>query len=337
MATARVTLREVARRAGVSPTTASFVMTGRSDMRISADAHERVLRAARELNYRPNLMARGLRTNITRTIGLISDTIATDAYAGEVIRGSVVTALRHEHLLFIGETEGDTALEKRVVQDMLDRGVDGFLYAASFTRQARPPAALRGQPLVLVNCVSNDRSIPTVVPDEREAGRAAAGVLLEAGHRERVFLVGGGAAAVYAGRERLAGITEVLSADRLHLAGTIECDWWPEPAYAAVRELLGAGGTATALICLNDRIAFGAYQAIQESGRRIPDDISIVSFDDSDLASWLRPALTTVALPHFELGRCAVETLLAPDRSGGRHLMPMPLRRRASVAPPSSG
>jgi LacI family transcriptional regulator len=130
----------------VSRTTASFVMTGRRDMRISPDAQQRVLRAARELNYRPNLMARGLRTKLTHTIGLVSDTIATDAFAGELVRGSVATALRHHHLLFIGETEGDPAVEKQVIQDMVDHGVDGFLYAAMYTRETRTPprcAAIR--------------------------------------------------------------------------------------------------------------------------------------------------------------------------------------------------
>src|SRR2546429_515632 len=143
MAPDRVTLLDVARRARVSRTTASFVMTGRRDMRISADAEERVMRAARELNYRPNLMARSLRTKLTNTIGLVSDTIATEAFAGEVVRGAVSTAINNQHLLFIGETEGDPQIEKRVVQDMIDRGVDGFLYAAMFTREARRPTALR--------------------------------------------------------------------------------------------------------------------------------------------------------------------------------------------------
>ena len=174
----RVTLLDVARHAGVSRTTASFVLTGRRDMRISVDAEQRVLRAARELNYRPNLMARSLRTRTTQTIGLISDTLATEPFAGEMVRGSVATALRLEHLLFIGETEGDPAVEERLVQDMLDRGVDGFLYAAMFTRKAKPPPALRGHPLVLVNCLSRDRKTTAVLPDEHGAGRSAAAVLL---------------------------------------------------------------------------------------------------------------------------------------------------------------
>jgi LacI family transcriptional regulator, galactose operon repressor len=334
MAPGRVTLLDVARRAGVSRTTASFVLTGRRDMRISAEAEERVLQAARELSYRPNLMARGLRTKLTHTIGLVSDTIATESFAGEIVRGSVSTALNHQRMLFIGETEGDAAVEKRVVEDMLDRGVDGFLYAAMFTREARPPAALRGHPLVLLNCMSRDRRRTAVIPDELAAGRTAARALIEAGHREHIYVVGEANADVFASRERLAGIKEALAAEGLRLAGTVPCLWWPESAHAAVRRFLADGPVGTGLICLNDRVALGAYQAIQESGRRIPDDISIVSFDDSDLASWLRPPLTSVAIPHFELGRRAVELLLDGERPAGVERVPMPLRERASVAAP---
>jgi LacI family transcriptional regulator len=329
-----VTLLQVAQRAGVSRTTASFVLTGRRDMRISADAEQRVLRAARELNYRPNLMARALRTKLSHTIGLVSDTIATDAFAGEVVRGSVATALLREHLLFIGETAGDPTVEKRVVQDMLDRGVDGFVYATMYTREARPTTVLRGHPLVLLNCLTKDRRIPAVVPDEFEAGRTAARTLVEAGHREHIHLVGEPGPGVYAAEQRRTGIDDALAREGLRLAGTVDCLWWPEPAYAAVRAYLADGHRPTGLICLNDRVAFGAYQAIQEAGLRIPQDVSVVSFDDSDLASWLRPALTSIAIPHFELGRRAVELLLAEHRDGGVERIPMPLRGRASVAPP---
>jgi LacI family transcriptional regulator len=335
MATRRVTLLDVARRAGVSRTAASFVMTGRRDMRISAETEERVLRAARELSYRPNLMARSLRTRQTQTIGLVSDTIATEPFAGEIVRGSVATALIHKHLLFIGETGGDREVEKRVVQDMLDRGVDGFLYASMYTREARPPAALRGHPLVMVNCVGPGRSCPAVIPDEPEAGRDAVRILLDAGHRDHIYVVGEPAPDVHAGRERVTGILQILSSLGIDLAGWVECLWWPEPAYEAVHRFLDAGNRPTALICLNDRIAFGAYQAIQDAGLHIPDDVSVVSFDDSDLACWLRPQLTSVAIPHFELGRRAVELLLAPQRPKVLRV-PMPLRKRASVAAPRS-
>ena len=330
----RVTMLEVAKRAGVSRTTASFVLAGRRDMRISVDAEQRVLRAARELDYRPNMMARGLRTRLTDTIGLISDTLATEPFAGNVVRGALATALRHQHLLFIGETEGDRIVEERLVHDMIDRGVDGFLYATMFTRQARPPPALKGHPLVLVNCMDRDATTSAVVPDELSAGRAAVQTLLAAGHTDGIHLVGTPAANIFAARERLAGIQAALDERDLCLGGRIACDWWPEPAYAAVAKAVSGAARPTALVCLNDRIAFGAYQALQEAGLRVPDDVSVVSFDDSELAAWLHPAVTSVALPHMELGRRAVELLLDKEREPGVERIPMLLHERGSIGPP---
>jgi LacI family transcriptional regulator len=335
MAPPRVTLLDVARRAGVSRTTASFVISGRTDMRISAQAQERVRHAARELDYRPNLMARSLRTRLTRTIGLVSDTIATEPFAGDLIRGSLATALRHEHLLFIGETEGDATVEKRLVEDMLDRGVGGFVYASMYTRQTRLPPVLRGHPPVLLNFLVPDRKVPAVVPDERGAGRTAARTLLAAGHRDGIWLVGESPPAVYAGRERRAGIEEVLARAHLALAGTVDCLWWPEPSYHAVREFLAAGTRPSAIVCLNDRVALGAYQALAGAGLAVPADVSLLSFDDSDLASWLRPQLTSIAIPHFDLGQRAVELLLTGEPAPGVQRVAMPLRERASVGPPT--
>lgn len=336
MAAPRVTLLDVARRAGVSRTTASFVMTGRRDMRISVDAEQRVLRAARELNYRPNLLARSLRTNLSQTIGLISDVIATEAFAGEMVRGSLATALLHDHLLFIGETEGDVEVQKRLVQNMLDRGVGGFVYAAMYTREAKIPKVLRDQPVVMLNCVAATLDIPMVVPDERTAGRSAAQALLDAGHQEGIYVLGEVLPHVFAAVERLTGIREALTAAGVELAGCIDSLWWPEPARTAMAGFLREGGRPSALICLNDRVAFGTYQALGAAGLQVPDDVSIVSFDDSDLASWLWPQLTSVAIPHFELGRRAVELLLADKRVPGVHEIPMPLRDRGSVAPPAA-
>ncbi|GIF69131.1 alanine racemase [Asanoa ishikariensis] len=328
----RVTLQDVARHAGVSRTTASFVLTGRRDMRISVDAEQRVLRAARELSYRPNLMARGLRTRTTHTIGLISDTVTTEPFAGDIVRGAVNAALRHDNLLVIGETSGDRGVEERVVQDMLDRGVDGFLYASTWTRVSRLPAVLRGHPFVWLNCLPRGRaSASAVIPDERSAGTLAASALTAVGH-ERIALVGVPSPDVWAAGERLAGIR----AAGVTVAATVECDWWPEPAYTAVSSFLATGPSVTGLICLNDRIALGAYQAAQEAGLRVPDDLSVVSFDDSDLAAWLRPSLTSVALPHAELGGRAVDLLLSPPASPLVERVPMRLHERASIAPPSS-
>jgi LacI family transcriptional regulator len=331
----RVTLRDVAQRAGVSPTTASFVLAGRNDMRISDAARLRVRRAASELKYRPNLTARSLRTKVTRTVALVSDTVVAGPYGGAMVRGALSAALDEGHLLFVTETGGDPELEARLVEDLLARQVDGFAYASTATRLVTPPAALAGHPVVMLNCTAGEGGPPAVLPDERAAGGDAARVLLEHGHRDGIVLLGETPPGVYAARERLAGIEEALAAAGTAVAGMLECSWWPQPAYDALRYALDQGQRPQALICLNDRVAFGAYQAAQEAGLAIPDQLSVVSFDDSDLAGWLRPELTSIALPHYELGRRAIRLLLAGDRGTGTHLVPMPVRRRGSVAAPA--
>ena len=334
----RVRLLDVAQRAGVSRTTASFVLTGRRDMRISSEAEQRVLQAARELDYRPNLLARSLRTNLSQTIGLISDVIVSEPFAGDEVRGCMSTAVRLQHLLFVGESQGDPAVERQLVLDMLDRGVGGFVYGSMYTRRATVSAELRAHPTVLMNCVAKGRPLPAVLPDERAAGRDVVRLLLEAGHTTGIQLIGETPASVVAARERAAGIDEELSRKGLALAGRVDAIWWPEAGRDAVGSLLDAGVRPTALICLNDRLALGAYQALHRRGLDVPGDVSVVSFDDSDLARWMDPGLSGAALPHFELGRRAVERLLdaGPDKPTGNitELVPMPISHRGSVGPP---
>jgi LacI family transcriptional regulator len=306
-------------------------------MRISEDTRLRVLRAAQELDYRPNLMARSLRTKVTKTIALVSDTIASDPYAGRAIHGSLAAAVAHGHLLFIGETDGDPTVEERLIADFLDRQVDAFIYASMFTRYVRLPKQLRERHVVLLNClVRGARPIHhSIIPDELTAGLTAARTLLDAGHRKGIYLVGQSGNGVYASRERLAGIRAELGRSGVRLAGVVDCDWWPDSAYEAVCRALADGLEPRALICFNDRVALGAYQALREAGVAVPDDVSVISFDDSELAAWLRPQLTSIALPHYELGWRAVETLLGPSSEPAITRLPMPIRRRHSVVKPA--
>jgi LacI family transcriptional regulator len=328
----RVTLQDVAERAGTSRTTAHYVLTGQDrEMRIGEETRRRVLRAANELRYRPDLMARGLRTRVTRTIALIADAVASEAYAGDLVAGALAAAAARGYLLFVCETGEDVDLEEALVQELLARHVDAFLYATFFTRDVVVPPALRGQRVVLLNCRAP--GLASVVPDEVGAGRTAAEALLSAGFGEGIWLVGEPAPHVFASVERLRGIEECLAGAGVRPAGTVACSWWPESALERFGALLDDGGEPAAVICLNDRIAMGVYQALAVRGRRVPDDLSVVSFDDSDLAVWLHPALTSVALPHRDLAATAVDLLLREDGAPpGEHRVPMPLRRRESVA-----
>jgi LacI family transcriptional regulator, galactose operon repressor len=346
----RVTLAEVAKLAGVSSTTASLVLSGRGrELRISQSVEQRVLKAADDLEYRRNIVSVGLRTGTSRTIGFVSDTVATSRLAGDMIKGALEAAREQGMMLFIGETEGEADLELGLLQAMHDRQVDGIVFASMFTRAVKVPASLANGPAVLLNVVPKRGSaLPSVVPDEVEAGRAAARILVEAGHRDGIHLIGAGPRIrdvppeALAGAQRLAGIREVLGQARVRIASGHVCpDWQPEYGYEATRDLL-RHSRPRALICLNDRIAVGAYQALDDVGLRVPGDVSVVSFDDHPVAGWIRPKLTTVALPHYELGRKAVEVLLAeisrdgePVAGEGRTFrIPMPVRVRDSVAPP---
>ena len=347
----RVTLADVARAAGVSQTTASFVLSGRhEEMRISTEATERVLHAAHETGYRPNIVSRSLRTGTTQTIGFVSDTVATTPYAGHLIRGALDAARDRGHLLLIAESEGDPELEQQLIDAMHDRQVDGIVLASMYTRAIDPPKALLEGSAVLLNALPASRTaIPAVLPDEVEAGRTAARVLLEAGHSDGIYLIGEEAPAPtkapqesVAAVERLQGIVEALDAAGAEVAGAIACrEWQPEHGFEAARRLLAQAPAPSALICFNDRLALGAYQALAEAGLSVPGDVSVVSFDDDLIASWIKPQLTTVALPHYELGRAAIRVLRgeaeAPTNGhAGVLRIPMPLRERESVGRPAA-
>jgi LacI family transcriptional regulator len=348
--TKRVTLADVARLAGVSKTTASFVLTGRrEEMRISAEIEARVLEAARETGYRPNIVSRSLRTGTSHTIGFVSDIVATTPFAGNFIKGALEAARDRGYLLLIAETEGDAALEQQLLEAMIDRQVDGIVFAAMYTRALAVPRLLRRRRAVLLNAVpSRPAQLPSVIPDELEAGRTAARTLLEAGHRQGIYLVGVGPrkpppTRSLAAVERLEGINQTLAAAGVDAAGAILCtDWQPELGYDAVQKLLQRRTRPRALICFNDRVALGAYNALADAGLEVPADVSVVSFDDDPIASWVQPKLTTIAIPHYELGRQSIELLLddhVHGESGRAQItrVPMPLRVRESVQRPRDG
>jgi LacI family transcriptional regulator len=298
------------------------------------------------MRYRPNIVSVGLRTGRTRTIGFVSDTVATSRLAGDMIKGALEAARERGVMLFFGETEGDAELERTLLQAMHDRQVDGIILASMFTRTIKVPTGLQAAPAVLLNALPKQPSpLPSVVPDEVEGGRAAARLLLEAGHRDGIHAIGAGPgtrnvpAGAVAAVERLTGIREVLDQAGVALASGRLCrEWQPENGFSATRDLLKTA-RPRALICFNDRLALGAYQALDDAGLTVPNDVSVVSFDDHPIAAWIRPQLTTVALPHYELGRKAVDVLFTQiDRTGEKaetHRVPMPVRHRESVARPA--
>lgn len=339
MATKRVTLADVARRAGLSTTAASMILNGRPDTRLSAEAHARVNEAAAELGYRPNVAARGLRTDKTLTIGFISDVVATTRFASGLIKGALEAAEQAGHVVLVLETGGDPARESEAIEAVLDRQVDGIIFAVMRARELFIPDVPSSTRVVMLNATNRNHAV-SVLPDELHGGRAAVRLLAEAGHREGIALIGQNEeverdmfrSATVA--ERIAGIRAEMAERGLSFVAEESCwEWEPQEGYRITSELLRRTPGIRALLCMNDRLAFGAYQAVAEQGLLVPDDVSIVSFDNDELASYLRPGLTTIALPHEQMGRAAVELLLGPETDHAE-LVHMPVIVRDSIASP---
>jgi LacI family transcriptional regulator len=337
----RVTLAQVAERAGVSPGAVSQVLNEHPKARISADARARISRAVDELGYRPNMVARSLRMARSATFGFISDSVTTTRHATGILLGALRAADDVDHLLLIAETGGDAERERRAVESLLDRGVDGIVFAAMKSRHPITSSLPGDVPHVNVNLARSGSAV-SVLPDEFVAGRAAVSALVDAGHADGIVLIGhdlapgDDPALAITARRRLDGIAFEMERRGLRFAAELPCDDWQlADGRDAAEEALDTPGL-TALLCLNDRIAFGAYQTIGARGWRVADDISVVSFDDDEFAPILRPALTTIALPHERMGATAVELLTADTPPDDDVLIPMTMRIRDSIGPPRS-
>lgn len=330
----RVTLADVARLAGLSTTAASMILTGRPDTRLSADAHAKVHAAAASLGYRPNVAARALRTDKSRSIAFISDYVATTRFASGLIRGALAAAEEAKHVMLVLETGGEPSREIQAVEAALDRQVDGLIFAAMRAREVFVPDLPINVPTIMLNGTSA-RFPVSVLPDEYRGGRRAVELLRDAGITDGVALLGHNAdseAGLFRSEtiaRRLAGIRYAMIANGMHFVAELSCwNWEPAHGYDLTRKLLKTK-RPRALLCLNDRLAFGAYQALGEAGITVPEDIALVSFDNDELASYLRPGLTTIGLPHEEMGRKAVELMLGGI--GAAQLVEMPVIERGSL------
>lgn len=349
----KVTLSQLAQAAGVSLTTASFIMSGRDDQRISRETATRVKKIAREMGYRPNPLARTLRTGKSEVIGLLSDYLVSTSHANAMISGAIDESREFRKLLMAADYKGDEKLETQLAQSFLDRQVDGIVFATMFTRRVKVPDILSTVPLVLLNCVDDSHpSLVSILPDEEQAGRDAARLLLDHGHTDRIAFAGNFSRGVYQGRiwkgmdslalqERLAGIEESMAQAGHVLWKLITSDEWDIKSGRTIgREVCGWRQLPTAIICANDELAVGVFQALWSQGIRVPEDISLVSFDGSELAQAAVPQISSFQLPHQLLGTEAVRALLGKDKtrltssSGRRILISMPLIEGNSVAVP---
>jgi len=315
-----VTLHDVAKAAGVSVATASFVANGKRNVRLTDSTRQRVQQAIDQLGYRPNALAKNLASGRSKFIGLVADAIATTPFAGQIIHGAQDEAWKHGFVLLVANTEGNELAEKEAISMMLEYKVRGILYSTWFHRAAEIPLALREVDFVLVNCFSPDLDSLAVVPDEVHGGRTATAILIRKGHRRIAFINATIPAPAKDGR--LQGYRDALESADIPFDPDLVFDAYPdqEGGYDAVEGLLQRD--VKAVFCYNDRMAMGLYDGLRRRGLSIPEDMAVVGFDNQEvIAAHLRPPLSTVALPHYELGAAGVRLLLGVDNAAENALV----------------
>ncbi|MEW6511940.1 MAG: LacI family DNA-binding transcriptional regulator [Bacteroidota bacterium] len=336
-----VTLKDIAKKSGLSVSIVSRVLNKKTvKYRISRETEKLVLKTARELNYRPNQLARGLRLKKTHTIGLVAPDLSNPFFA-YIIKSAQSTAHSLGYSLVVCDTDEDLQLEIEHVNLLWSKGVDGLMVMPVGQKSQHLDTLLKnGMPLVLVDRPFEELHSSTVVIDNRLGAFEAVQHLIEHGHR-RIAIIQG-LADTYTSRGRLQGYIDALAKHGLPLDESLIVgkDFRKQNGYIETKFLLRSSNPPTALFTTSDLITLGALEAIFEEGLEIPRDISVVAFDDIESASLFRCPITAVAQPKENIGEMAVK-LLTEQIKGQRsfepkHIVLKPtLIVRDSVAAPS--
>ena len=314
-----VTIRDVARLAEVHPGTVSRALNEQTRALVNGATADRVLRAAQTLGYRPNPIARGLKTNRSYTIGVLIPDITNPLFP-PILRGIEDRLDDAGYTLLIVNTDNDGERERTHFEAMEARQVDGFISAtARLDLELLAEVAAGGTPLVLVNRSLEDGSLPAVMVNDRKGIRLAVEHVAKLGH-ERIGHVAG-PQNVSTGHRRYLGFLEAmrsLGLDPAEVDVSFSRAFTEDEGARVCAELLAAVPETTAIVASNDRLAIGCYDAIEQRGLRCPQDISIVGFNDMPLVERIRPPLSTVRVPQREIGTVAADLLLAQLADGAR-------------------
>jgi LacI family transcriptional regulator len=328
---ARPTIYDVARLAGVSTASVSRALNGTGQM---APATRAAIEAAvEELGYRPNTIARSLVTKSTQTIAFLLPDITNPFYAA-LVSGIQQYALSHGHTMLLCTTEGDAEREEQYLELLRSKQVDGALVDGLVLPPDRIARFVKdGFPIVCLDRDIAAKSIPLVQVDNRLGGRLATEHLLARGHRQIAHVTGAKGQRI--SEDRLGGFLDVQTAvDRRLIA---DGGFTVEGGYEATRTLVESGVEFTAIFAANDLSAIGVLNALSEEGLRVPEDVSVVGFDDIRLAAYTSPPLTTVHQPAFEIAQRATQILIDLTRGKRirklRHLLAPELVARRSTAP----
>jgi LacI family transcriptional regulator len=335
----RATIRDVARKAKVSHQTVSRVINGHDS--VTPETRERVTRAIRELEYVPSAVARSLSSSRTHTLGMVT-TDVSDHFFAEAVAGAEAAARKRGYFLIIGSIEpGAEDDERTYLRLMLERRVEGLIIAVPRLRLADDDMLAGAATRLPTVVVASDIELPGadhVDIDNRQGGFEATEHLLAHGHRRIATITG--PLDWPSARARLDGYRDALRRAGDGAEPLVEpcLDWGLESGLRAAERLLAASGRPTAIFAQSDLLALGAMSALRAHGVRVPEDMSMIGFDDIPVAQVFDPPLTTLRQPMREVGELAARLVLeAPEgarrrRTTRHHVLRAPLVVRGSVA-----
>lgn len=298
----------MAKRAGVSPSTVSRALSGR--VPVDKETKERVMEAVRVLNYKPNVLAKGLKEGKTNTIGLIVPNICNPVFPA-VARGVEDVAREHGFTVILCNTDENIEAEKDYVEKLQKRWVDGFIFATA-REESHHILELKEQGFPVVLVVRHmAQAVDAVVIDNYKSSLEAVRYLVNTGHRRICIVNGDTSLTLY--RERFEGYRHALEAAGLGMESDLVLDvaGRDDNGYGAVMAMLKKGVLPDAVFATSDPKAIGAIRAIKDYGLRVPEDVSVVGFDDLDISAFLDPPLTTVSQPLYEMGARAAQRLIS--------------------------
>lgn len=334
----RATLREVADRAGVHPATASRALNLATADMVNAKTAARIQKVAKEMGYSPNPIARSLKTSRSSSIGLIIPDLTNPLFP-PIVRGIEDVLRPIGYNAWIVNTDNRADLEASAVESFRQRNVEGFVFATAHLKHPLlEEMAAASTPMVLINRRLASADVPSVTSDDATGVAMAMQHLYDLGHRKIVHLAGPqdlstGVTRRRAFRQSLEDLGLPAEPDRVFI-----CEAWSEEAGTrGMLALLDSGPEFTAVLAGNDLLALGAYDAFAERGLHCPDDISVIGFNDMPFMDKVSPPMTTVRIPHYEIGaeaaRLLLEVLEDPTRHPRSLLLPLTLVKRASTGP----
>ncbi len=301
-----ISIKDIAKAAGVSHSTVSRALS--DSPLVNEETKRRILKLAEEMGYSPSAIARGLVTKRTRTFGLVITSIA-DPFVAEIVRGIEETALDHGYSLILCQSQAEPQREMAAVKMLREKRVDAIIVTASRVGNLYMPLLEEIRvPIVLINNQQEGRYVYSVATDNVQGGKLAGRYLLELGHRRVGYIAGPDD--ITSSADRLEGCRQAFKEQGLELNMIVSGNGCTDGGQAGMQKLLSAPSPPTAVFCYNDMTAIGALLAAKEMGYHVPQDISIMGYDDIDLAAYVDPPLTTIAQQRYEMGRMATEMAL---------------------------